>query len=130
MFLAMLNGEEKQAFAVLAQRLVSADEVFEAAELRALDILWAEMGIESPEVDRRDESELAAVFETRRSKVVALLELLGLACSDRDFCLDEESMITAVAHEMGLDAAKLARLDRWVSDHVRHLDAALALMAE
>jgi len=129
MFLAMLDPEEKQAFAVLAQRLVAADEVFEAAELRALDILWAEMGIESPEVDRRDESELVAVFGSRRSKVVALLELLGLAYADRDFCLDEESMITAVAHEMGLDAAELARLDRWVSDHRRHLDAALELMA-
>jgi hypothetical protein len=130
MFLAMLDPEEKQAFAVLAQRLVAADEVFEAAELRTLDVLWAEMGIECPDVDRRDESELAAIFANRRSKVVAVLELLGLAYSDRDFCLDEESMITAVAHELGLDAEELARLDRWVLDHLRHLDAALELMAE
>lgn len=130
MFLTMLNEAEKRAFAVLAQRLVAADEVLRAEELQALETLWAEMGIGSPPADGRDESELAAAFETRRGRVVALLELLGLAYSDRDFCLDEESMITAVAHEMGLDAAELDRLDRWVADHLRHLDAALELMAE
>lgn len=130
MFLTMLNEAEKRAFAVLAQRLVAADELLRSEELQALETLWAEMGIGSPPADGRDESELAAAFETRRGRVVALLELLGLAYSDRDFCLDEESMITAVAHEMGLDAAELDRLDRWVADHLRHLDAALGLMAE
>ena len=130
MFLTMLNEAEKRAFAVLAQRLVAADEVLRSEELLALETLWAEMGIGSPPADGRDESELAAAFETRRSRVVALLELLGLAYSDRDFCLDEASMITTVAHEMGLDAAELDRLDRWVADHVRHLDDAFALMAE
>jgi hypothetical protein len=130
MFLTMLNEAEKRAFAVLAQRLVAADEVLRSEELQALETLWAEMGIASPPADGRDESELAAAFETRRSRVVALLELLGLAYSDRDFCLDEESMITAVAHEMGLDAAELDRLDRWVADHLRRLDDAFALMAE
>ena len=128
MFLTMLNETEQQAFATLAQRLVAADEVLTSEEVQALDALWREMGFERPVADERDESALAAVFGTRRSRVVALLELLGLAYADRDFSLDEESMITTVAHEMGIDAVDLDRLDRWVEAHVRHLDSALALM--
>ena len=130
MFLAMLNDDQQRAFSTLAFRMVAADGSISAEERRAIRRLRAELRVEEAGTDDRDESALATVFDTRRAKYAALLELLGLAHSDREFHLDEQSMVTAVAHEMDVSADELARLDRWVQDYVRHVESALAMMAE
>lgn len=129
MFLSMLDNDQQRAFAVLANRMVAADGTVNVEEREALRRLRAELRVTDSDLEDRDESVLAAVFDSRRAKVVALLELLGLAYSDREFHLDEQSMITAVAHEMAISADDLGRLNRWVQEHVRHIESAFELMA-
>ena len=129
MFVGMLNEEQRRALFVLAHRLVNADGIVVRAELRALGALRNELDSVDHGFDPRDESELADLFDSRPARVVALLELLALARSDHDYCLDEESMITTVAHEMRVDFTDLERLDAWVQEHLLHIEEALALMA-
>jgi len=130
MFLAMLNDEQQRAFSALAYRMVAADGSISAEERQAVRRLRSELRVSESGADDRDETELARAFDTRRARYAALLELLGLAHSDREFHLDERSMITAVAHEMEVPADELERLDRWVRDYVRHVESALELMRD
>jgi len=130
MFLTMLNDEQKRAFSVLAHRLAAADGKISREEGEALRNMKAELGVADSGLDDRDESDLAAVFNDQRSRVVALLELLGVAHSDHEFQLDERSMVTVVAHEMGFAATDLERFDNWVRGYAAHVEAALAMMAE
>ncbi len=134
MFVAMLSTEQRRAFMACARRLVAADGCVVREERAALAALAVEMGSPRPgdpdleALDGLDESALAALFDSRRARVAVLLELLGLARSDHEFSLDEKSFVTVMAHEMGLDAAELARLDAWAEEHERQLAAAFALM--
>jgi len=131
MFLGLLSDDEKTAFSHLAEKLIEADDIVVGQELDALAVLRSEMGVStsSSTSDVSVES-LARAFTSRRSKVVALLELLGLAYSDASFSLDERSFLAVVAQEMDIDNAELQKIERWVSSHVKHVEAALALMQD
>ena len=129
MFLSLLDDAEKRAFAVLAERMISADGIVVGREAVTLAALKAEMGVEpAPEDTERDTDELAAAFGSQRSKIVALLELMGLGYSDTAYSMDERSMVVVVAEAMGVGDGELARLEVWVQQHVRHIREALALM--
>jgi hypothetical protein len=87
------------------------------------------MGVEpTPEDAAKETNDLAAIFDSQRSKVVALLELMGLGYSDTAYSMDERSMVVVVAEAMGVGDGELARLEVWVQQHVRHIREALALM--
>lgn len=131
MFLGMLSSDEKRAFARLARMLIEADGIVVEAEATALAALEGEMGLATGEQsDEQDVTRLAESFGSRRAKVGALLELIGLGYSDSRFSVDEKSLVTVVAHDMGLSADDLGRIDAWVKEHVRHVEDALALMGE
>ena len=131
MFLHMLNDDQKRAFAALALKLTAADGAVvgrEAAKLRALS---GEMNLEREGWDSSASvAELTAAFTDRRSKVVALLELLGFAYSDTSFQSVEASMVNEVAHAMNVSDDDLKRLEAWVGQHVDHVRQAFALMRE
>ena len=104
MFLGLLNDQEKKAFSVLAQWMIEADDIVVGEETTAIAALRREMGL--PPEATRDERD-----------------------SDADFSVDEESFITAVAHEMDFPPADLQHLEDWVRQHVRHVAVALALIS-
>jgi len=128
MFLTMLNQDERRAFALLAERMIQADGIVVGREESSLASLLAEMGV--TEAERHDQSveDLAAVFGGRRSKTVAVLELIGLGYSDTNFSISERSLVSEVAHHMGLTEAQLAGLEQWVQRHVDLIRDAMALM--
>jgi hypothetical protein len=88
------------------------------------------MGLAAGDGDGRSVEELAGVFTSKRSKVAALLELLGLAYSDTDFEPGEASLIAEVARRMNLTAGDLAEINGWVQEHVGHIRRALVMMRE
>ena len=130
MFLNMLNDEEKKAFALLAEKMIEADGIVVGSEAAALAALEGEMGISRDDAARRPVEELAAVFETRRSRSVALLELIGLGYSDTSFCINEQSIITTAATAMGFSADELTSLEDWVKKYVDLVREAMALIRE
>ena len=124
----MLDIDEKRAFTLLAERLIEADGIVVGREEAALASLKAEMGIAGSGDDTRGVEELARVFKHRSSRIAALLELFGLACSDTNFDMGELSLIASVAHFMGLSAEELDALERWVQNHVSLVRRAMVLM--
>jgi hypothetical protein len=130
MFLNMLNDEEKKAFALLAEKMIEADGIVVGSEAAALAALEGEMGISRDDAARRPVEELAAVFQTKRSRAVAMLELIGLGYSDTSFSVNEQSIISGAAAAMGISADELTTLEDWVKKYVDLVREAMALIRE
>ena len=128
MFLNILDTDEKKAFALLAERMIEADGIVIGREAASLAALKAEMGMTESHEDGGSVEELAGVFKSRQSKVAALLELIGLGYSDTSFHLDERSLVTSAALEMGVGGDELKELEALVQEHVNLVRRAMALM--
>jgi alkylhydroperoxidase family enzyme len=128
-FLNLLDSDEKRAFAELAEKMIEADGLVIGREEASLAALKAEMGITGGGSGRGVE-ELAGVFHSGRSKVAALLELIGLGYSDVNYSVNEKSMVDVVARQMGLSSDELATIEAWVRDHVSLIRRALILMRD
>ena len=126
----MLDIDEKRAFALLAEKMIEADGIVIGREAAVLASLKAEMGTVGSQEDDRSIEELAKVFKDKRSRVAALLELFGLAYTDTDFDLSEQSLIASVAQDMGLGSDEIVAMEKWVQDHVKLVRRALALMRD
>jgi uncharacterized tellurite resistance protein B-like protein len=131
MFLNLLNNDEKRAFAALATEMIESDGIVVGREAATLGALRGEMGVvDVSDQDGATVADLAAVFTDRRSKIVALLELMGLGYSDTSFSGTERSLVSDVAREMGVGAEDLAKIEKWVQGHMEHIRSALSLMRE
>ncbi len=130
MFLNLLDNDEKLAFAELAERMIEADGLVIGREEASLAALKAEMGTPSEAIGGRTIEELAGVFKGWRSKVVALLELIGLGYTDTSFSIGEQSLVDQVAQTMGLSEKELASIEEWVQEHVSLVRRALILMRD
>ena len=130
MYLNLLDGDEKIAFAELAEMMIKADGLVIGREAAALAALKAEMGVSETEDSGRSVEDLASVFKSRRSKVAALLELIGIGYSDTSFSLGEESLVNAAANRMAVGPDDLAQIEEWVRDHFSLIRRALILMRE
>jgi uncharacterized tellurite resistance protein B-like protein len=128
-YLNLLDDDEKRAFAELAEQMIEADGLVIGREMAALAALKAEMGVSETGGDRSAE-DLAGVFKSRRSKVAALLELMGLGYSDTSFSVSEESLVNTVANQMAISPDELHELEEWVQDHFSLVRRALILMRE
>ena len=130
MYLNLLDNDEKRAFAELAEKMIEADGLVIGREASALAALKAEMGMTEAGGEGRSVDELAGVFKGRRSKVAALLELIGLGYSDTAFSVNEESLVNAAANQMAISPDDLHQIEDWVKDHFSLIRRALILMRE
>jgi hypothetical protein len=112
-YLNLLDDDEKRAFAELAEKMIE-----------------AEMGMTETDGGGRSVDELAGVFKGRRSKIAALLELIGLGYSDTAFSVSEESLVNQVANQMAVAPDDLHQIEEWVQDHFSLVRRALILMRE
>jgi uncharacterized tellurite resistance protein B-like protein len=129
-YLNLLDIDERRAFAELAEKMIEADGLVIGREAAALAALKAEMGMRDEGGDGRSVDELAGIFKSRRSKVAALLELIGLAYSDTSFNVNEESLVNKVANRMGIGPNDLRGIEDWVKEHFSLVRRALILMRE
>ena len=130
MYLNLLDDDEKRAFAELAEKMIEADGLVIGREASSLAALKAEMGMSDTGGGGRTPQELAGVFKSRRSKVAALLELIGLGYSDTAFSVSEESLINTVAKQMAISPDDLHQIEDWVREHFGLIRRALILMRE
>jgi uncharacterized tellurite resistance protein B-like protein len=129
-YLNLLDDDEKRAFAELAEKMIEADGLVIGREASALAALKAEMGVSETGGGGRTADELAGVFKNRRSKIVALLELIGLGYSDTAFSVSEESLVNTVANQMAISPDDLHQIEEWVQEHFSLVRRALILMRE
>ena len=130
MYLNLLDDDEKRAFAELAEKMIEADGLVIGREASSLAALKAEMGMSDAGGGGRTVDELAGVFSSRRSKVAALLELIGLGYSDTAFSVSEESLVNTVANRMAIGPDDLHQIEDWVKEHFSLIRRALILMRE
>ena len=130
MYLNLLDDDEKRAFAELAEKMIEADGLVIGREASTLAALKAEMGMGDAGGGERTPQDLAGEFKSRRSKVAALLELIGLGYSDTAFSVSEESLVNTVANQMAISPDDLQDIEDWVKEHFSLIRRALILMRE
>ena len=127
MFLENLIGKEKSAFLGLAQKVVHADGLLSAREAQLLTALEAAAG---ETVAQGTIDSLAAVFQTRQSRVSALLELMGLGLADGEYHPAETKLIKEIAKALGFTEDELIGMESWVVRQVALIEEAAGFWTE
>ena len=123
MFLENMSGGEKSAFLGLAQELVRADGVLSSKEEELLASLTAMAGLQAAEGTLED---LAGTFQTRKAKVSALLELLGLALVDGEYRTATRAVVAGIAKAFCFGEDELRGMEAWVDRQIALIEEAAA----
>lgn len=113
MFLNLLTPDEKTAFLALAKKLIITDREISKNEvilLRSMkkemeileDLLDHDMSEEEMDAFTLDIPHLCSKFTSRKSKISALMELIGLGYVDGHFVANEKDLIYDIAHHLGI----------------------------
>lgn len=111
MFVENLVGSEKSAFLGLARKVVQADGVLAPREAQLLSSFAAATEAEFAEGTVQ---ELASAFQTRQSKVSALLELIGLGYADGEYRPIESALVGEISRALGFADDEVAGMESWV----------------
>ncbi len=129
MWLSSLSLGQRHAFLGLAHNVVVSDGLLDPNEESMLDDFKNEMSL-SPdqEVDYLELDGIEGIFDSRRSRVVALLNLLRLSYSDGAFEIEEECVLKEISRAFDIPDAEFLLLDNWVKRLVGLEEEALSLM--
>lgn len=115
MFLGQLEDRQKEAFLVLADRVIRADGVVAEQEEAMLAAMKTEMGLPSDmRPDDRSVEDVAPLFSSRPSKVAALLELIGLSMADGHYHDDEAAVLESIKNSFNVTPAEYEVMRNWV----------------
>jgi len=115
MWLSSLKPDQRKALLGLAHNVVVSDGLLDPNEEGMLDEFKREMEL-NPGIDA-DYLELRGIehtFDTRRSRIVALLNLLLLSYVDGAFEIEEECLLKEVSKVFGVSDEEFLLLDNWV----------------
>ena len=115
MWLSSLTAEQRTALLGLAHNVVVSDGLLDPNEELMLDEFKREMDLgadQEPEYLELDGIE--KVFDSPRSRTIALLNLLHLSYVDGAFEIEEECLLKEVSRSFGVDDEAFLRLDNWV----------------
>lgn len=114
MFLSSLTSAQQATFLALADRVIHADGRLAAEEAAILDALRRE--IPEPDLVPSDteDASLPVTFPDRRSRVSAVLELIGIAHADGHFDETEGEVIAEIEDAFGFSQTDRALLRDWV----------------
>jgi uncharacterized tellurite resistance protein B-like protein len=104
MFLNLLKQEEKVAFLSLAKKIISIDSMISKQEMVLLESMKRELEIEETQITYFDGSieEICEKFTNSKSKVSAIMELIGIGFVDGKFVLEEQNLIYQIADAMAI----------------------------
>ncbi len=99
----------------MAHNVVVSDGLLDPNEEGMLDEFKREMEL-SPKTESQylELSGVDQVFDTRRSRAIALLNLLRLSYVDGAFEIEEECLLKEVSRAFGLPDAEFQLMDNWV----------------
>lgn len=119
MFLNLLDDDQKRAFAALASKIVVADDTVYAEEFSLMNILHAEIGWDL----KTSQADMAAIdalllraFRSRRSRIIALLELYVVALAEGKLPPEEIAILEEVRKAFDFDEAEGRSLLAWARD--------------
>lgn len=115
MWLKSLTDEQREALLGLAHNVVVSDGILDPNEEDMLDEFKREMALKPDVVsDYLELDGIGEIFDSRRARTVAVLNLLRLSYVDGAFEIEEECLLKEVARAFGISDADFALMDNWV----------------
>ena len=131
MWLSSLTVEQREALMGLAHNVVVSDGLLDPNEEGMLDEFKREMELQpGSEMEYLELSGIEKVFDTRKSRVVALLNLLRLGYADGAFEIEEECLLREVCRAFQLPDDEFLLLENWVRRLIALEEEARALMGQ
>ena len=114
-WLSSLSERQRDALLGLAHNVIVSDGLLDPNEEDMLDEFKREMALKPDVVaDYLELEGIDAVFDSERSRTVAILNLLHLSYADGAFEIEEECLLKELARNFGMDDDDFRRLDDWV----------------
>ena len=130
MWLSSLTEQQRDALLGLAHNVVVSDGLLDPNEEDMMDQFKREMAVKPDVVsDYLELDGIGAVFDSRKSRIVAILNLLHLSYADGAFEIEEECLLKEVASSFGFDDDDFRGMDSWVKRLVALEQEARRLMA-
>ncbi|MYD97349.1 MAG: hypothetical protein F4X98_08175 [Gammaproteobacteria bacterium] len=115
MWLSTLTDQQRDALLGLAHNVVVSDGLLDPNEEDMLDEFKREMALKPDLVSDYLELEgIEAIFDSRRARTVAVLNLLRISYVDGAFEIEEECLLKEVARAFGISDDDFALMDNWV----------------
>jgi hypothetical protein len=125
MFLNLLTAKEKLAFLSLAKKLIVSDQVVAQSE----EVLFRSMKYEveileeatselnDEEINNMPENipHICAVFESKKSKISTLMELVALGFVDGKLVPQERELLYEIAHHFGIKREETDSYIEWAA---------------
>jgi len=115
MWLSSLTDRQRDALLGLAHNVVVSDGLLDPNEEDMMDEFKREMALKPDAVsDYLELDGIGEIFDSRRSRTVAVLNLLRLSYVDGAFEVEEECLLKEVARAFGISDEHFALMDNWV----------------
>ncbi len=115
MWLSSLHPEQRQALLGLAHNVIVSDGLLDPNEEGMLDEFKREMELNpAEESDYLELDGIERIFDTRKSRVIALLNLIRLSYADGAFEIEEECLLKEISRTFEVTDEDFLLLDNWV----------------
>ncbi|MCK5058918.1 MAG: hypothetical protein KAT34_19890 [Candidatus Aminicenantes bacterium] len=115
MFLNNLTEEQKKAFLSIAMKIIGADGILETRERKMIETMRYEMGLyNETDLPKGDIEDIAKAFDTRKSRVIVMLEGIALAYADEDLGEEEQKILRALALVFEFSEEEATAVENWV----------------
>lgn len=129
MWLSGLTAEQREALLGLAHNVVVSDGLLDPNEEGMLDEFRREMELHPNfEVEYLELDGVDAIFHSRRSRIVVLLNLIRLSYADGAFEIEEECLLKEVSRAFRIGDEEFRLLDNWVRRFMSLEEEARVLM--
>ena len=130
MWLTSLSDDQREALLGLAHNVVVSDGLLDPNEEGMLDDFRREMELTAQEeVEYLELDGIADVFESRQSRVVAVLNLLKLSYADGAFEIEEECLLKEICRAFEIKDDEFILLDNWIRRMIALEEEAQAFMS-
>lgn len=131
MFLQNLSQKEKEASLIIIQKFIESDNEISSNETIILQQFEFETGINCSELNHSVSLEkMTKNFNSKKSKVSLLLELIGIGYADSDYSQEEKVMLREIAMLFDIKENELLKMEEWVKEMVELTQAAYSFMEE
>ena len=129
MWLSSLEPEQRKALLGLAHNVVVSDGLLDPNEEGMLDEFKREMELNPAlESEYLELEGIKQTFDSRKSRLIALLNLLRLSYADGAFEIEEECLLREISEAFGVSDEEFMLLDNWVRRLLSLEDEARDLM--
>ncbi len=114
MWLSSLTDDQRHALMRLAHNVVVSDGLLDPNEEGMLNEFRLEMELASADVEYLELEGIERVFSDRRTRLIAILNLLKLSYADGAFEIEEECLLKEICRAFNIADDEFLLLDNWV----------------